>query len=249
MTRRFEGRKALVTGASRGIGRAIAVALAREGAAVAVNYRKQQQAAQETVDQCHAAGATAVAVHADVTGEADVHRLIAETTDRLGGLDILICNAGIVRDQLIGAMTLTEWEEVMAGNVRSVFLCIREALPQMLDQKHGVIVTLSSVAAHKAGRGHGNYAASKAGVEALTKSLALELARKKIRINAVAPGIVPTDMSSRVRLFAEEEILKGIPLRRYGTPEEVAAAVCFLASDDAAYITGAVLTVDGGFSL
>jgi 3-oxoacyl-[acyl-carrier protein] reductase len=164
-------------------------------------------------------------------------------------VDILVCNAGVTRDQLLGSMKLEDWESVMEVNVRGVFLTIREVLPHMMAQRSGAIVALSSVAAERGGRGHSNYVASKGAVNAMIRSLAIELAPRGIRVNAVAPGIIITDMTTRIRTFAEDELKTQVPLKRFGEPREVARAVCFLASPDASYITGVVLHVTGGFGV
>jgi 3-oxoacyl-[acyl-carrier protein] reductase len=246
---RFAGRAALVTGASRGIGRAVATELAREGACVVVNYRATPEEAQAVVDEIVGAGGQAVACQADVSVEADVHRLVSSTVRQFGRLDLLVANAGTVRDQLLGAMTLDHWETVIATNLRGPFLCAREALPFLMRQRSGNIICLTSIAADRAGRGHGNYVAAKGGLNSLVRSLAVELAPKRIRVNAVSPGVILTDMTERVRGLAGDEILGQIPLGRFGRPEDVARAVCFLASDDADYITGEVLQVTGGFGL
>jgi 3-oxoacyl-[acyl-carrier protein] reductase len=248
-TSRFAGRVALVTGGSRGIGRAVAARLAHEGALVVVNYLQAAGEAESAVKEIVAHGGQAIAVQADVTDEAAVRQMVRTAVRRFGRLDLLVANAGVVRDQLLGAMTLDQWEVVIATNLRGPFLCIREALPFMMSAGSGNVVCLTSIAADRAGRGHGNYVAAKGGVNALVRSLAVELAPKRIRVNAVSPGVIHTDMTRRVRELAEEELLSQIPLRRFGSPEEVAAAVCFLASDDANYITGEVLHVTGGFGL
>jgi 3-oxoacyl-[acyl-carrier protein] reductase len=246
---RLTGEVALVTGAARGIGRAVAVRLAREGARVVVNYRRSAEAAEQVVAEISAAGGEAAAYGADVTDERDVARLVRFTVQRFGRLDILVTSAGVARDQLIAAMSLEEWESVIQTNLRGPFLCIREVAPIMMRQKSGRIVTLSSIAAEMAGRGHSNYVASKGGINAMTRSLAVELAPRNIRVNAVAPGLILTDMSQRVRDLAADEILRQIPLKRFGDPNDVAEAVCFLVSDAAAYITGEVLHVTGGLGL
>jgi len=240
---------ALVTGGSRGIGRAICLELAREGAAVVVNCRSSAADAEAVVHQIREAGGKAESFVADVASESDSRALVAFTCRTYGRLDVLVCNAGIVRDQLLGAMKADDWDAVMNNNVRSVFLSVREALPQMMSQRSGSIVALSSIAAERGGRGHANYVASKGAINAMTKSLAIELAPRSIRVNAVAPGVIDTEMTARIRMFAESEIRAQIPLRRLGTPEEVARAVRFLASPDASYITGHVLNVTGGFGV
>jgi 3-oxoacyl-[acyl-carrier protein] reductase len=247
--RRFAGRCALVTGASRGIGRAVACQLAQEGASVIVSYAAGARDAQAVVDEIAAAGGTALAFAADVRDEAAVKSLVRFTNQAFGRIDVLVAAAGVVRDQLASTMTLDQWETVIQTNLRGPFLCIREVLPFMMRQRSGNIVCVSSIAAERGGRGHANYVASKGGVNSLVRSLAVELARKHIRVNAVSPGIVATDMSQRIRDLADQDIITQIPLRRYGQPEEVARAVCFLASDEASYITGEILRVTGGFGL
>jgi 3-oxoacyl-[acyl-carrier protein] reductase len=246
---RFAGRVAVVTGGSRGIGRAVATRLGLEGACVVVSYLQAAGEAASAVEEIVAKGGQAIAVQADVTDETAVRQMVRAAVRRFGRLDLLVANAGVVRDQLLGAMTLDQWEVVVATNLRGPFLCIREALPFMMGTGSGNVVCLTSIAADRAGRGHANYVASKGGVNALVRSLAVELAPKRIRVNAVSPGVIRTDMTRRVRDLAEGELLSQVPLRRFGSPEEVAAAVCFLASDDASYITGEVLHVTGGFGL
>jgi 3-oxoacyl-[acyl-carrier protein] reductase len=242
----LQGQVALVTGGSRGIGRAVARELGACGAAVVVGYRAAEAEAAAVVAEIVGAGGRARAVRADVTSEADVRRLVAETLQAFERVDVLVCSGGIVRDRLAAAMTTDDWDAVIAANLRGPFLCVRECVPPMMAQKSGSIVLLSSVAADRGGRGHCNYAASKGGINAMVRALAVELAPKKIRVNAVAPGVIVTDMTQRIRDAAEAEILAQIPLRRYGQAEEVARAVRFLASADASYVTGEVLHVTGG---
>jgi 3-oxoacyl-[acyl-carrier protein] reductase len=246
---RLANQVAIVTGGSRGLGRAISLELACEGAAVVVNYHRQKQDAENVVCEIVQRGGQAWAFQADVTDQADVRRLTQFAVARGGHLDLLVANAGVVHDQLAAAMTIEQWESVLQTNLRGPFLCIRAALPQMMAQKSGNIVTISSIAADRAGRGHSNYAAAKGGLNALTRSLALELAPKNIRVNAVAPGVVLTDMTKRIRNLANDQILGQIPLRRFGEPADVARAVRFLASDEASYITGEILHVTGGMGL
>jgi 3-oxoacyl-[acyl-carrier protein] reductase len=248
-THRFVGRAALVTGGSRGIGRAIAVELAREGACVVVSYLRAEDEADAVVEQITAAGGDAHRCQADVSDEEAVKELVRFTVRRLGGLDVLVANAGTVQDQLLGVMTVKQWDTVLDVNLRGTFLCIREALPFMMRKKSSSIVCLSSIAADKAGRGHANYVAAKGGLNSMVRSLALELAPKGVRVNAVSPGVITTSMSERVRRLAGDEILGQIPLQRFGEPDDVARAVCFLASDDASYVTGEILQVTGGFGL
>ena len=245
----LQGQSAIVTGGSRGIGRAIAKELAREGASVVVNYRSRREDAEAVVCEIRAQGGTAECCPGDVATETDMRALVAYAASTFGRLDILVCNAGIVRDQLLGAMRLEDWEAVMQTNTRGVFLAIRESLPHMMSQRSGNIVVLSSISAERGGRGHANYVASKGAVNAMVKSLAIELAPRGIRVNAVAPGVVLTEMTTRIRNFAEAEIKAQIPMKRFGEPEEIARAVRFIASPDASYITGHVLNVTGGFGL
>jgi 3-oxoacyl-[acyl-carrier protein] reductase len=168
---------------------------------------------------------------------------------RLGSIDVLVTSAGTVQDQLLGMMTAKQWDTVLGVNLRGTFLCIREALPFLMRKKSGSIVCLSSIAADKAGRGHANYVAAKGGLNSMVKSLAVELAPKGVRVNAVSPGVIATHMTERVRHLAGDEILEQIPLQRFGDPDDVARAVCFLASDEASYVTGEILQVTGGFGL
>lgn len=242
----LDGQVAIVTGGSRGIGRAISLELAAAGATVAVNYRAQEAAAAAVVAEIARAGGKAVAVQGDVSKEADVKRLVSSTLSSHGRLDVLVCNAGIERDKLVASMSLQDWEAVMETNLRGPFLCVREAAPAMISARSGSIVLMSSIAADRGGRGHANYSAAKGGLNAMVRALAVELAPKKIRVNGVAPGVIVTDMTARIRQFGEEEILKQVPLKRYGQPEEVAKAVRFLASSEASYITGEILHVTGG---
>lgn len=249
MNRRFDGCAAIVTGGSRGIGRATALQLASEGASVVVGYARAHDEADAVVDEITAAGGAAHRFQADVASEDAVKDLVRFTVRTFGGVDVLVAGAGVAQDGLVATMSLQQWDTVLHVNLRGAFLCIREALPFMIRKRAGSVVCLSSIAATRGGRGHANYVAAKGGINSLVRSLAVELAPKGVRVNAVSPGVIATEMSERIRRFAGDDILAGIPLRRYGEPADVAKAVCFLASDDASYVTGEVLQVTGGFGL
>ena len=238
------GQTALVTGASRGIGRAVALELAGAGATVAVNYANSSGAAEEVVAQISAAGGSAYALKADVSQEDQVEQLMAAVLERSGSLDVLVNNAGITRDGLLMRMKTEDWQAVLELNLSGVFLCTRAITRTMLKQKRGRIINITSVVGLMGNAGQANYAAAKAGVIGFTRSTARELASRGITVNAVAPGFIATDMTKDLKA---DELLNAIPLGRYGQPEEVAGAVRFLAADPAAaYITGQVLQVDGG---
>lgn len=243
---RFAGRAALVTGASRGIGRTIALALAGEGAAVAVNYYRSREPAEAVAAEIVADGGRAIVLGADVAEPAQAEGLVKETLDRLGRLDILVNNAGISRDALIAEMTPEACWAVMRTNFGGVFNCTKASIEPMMRERRGVIVNIASIMADRGWPGQANYAASKGAIVAYSRTAALELARFGIRVNVVAPGLVPTDLVAGLVERRREALAKGMPLRRLATPEDVARAVAFLASDDAAYITGVVLRVDGG---
>ena len=242
----MSGKVALVTGSSRGIGRAIALRLAADGCQVVVNYRAGADAAAEVVGSIEAAGGMAIAVQADVTDAAAVESLIGQTLERFGRLDVLVNNAGVTRDGLLMRMKDEDWDMVIATNLRSVFLASRAVLRPMMRQRGGRIVSISSISGLSGNAGQCNYAAAKAGIVGFTRSLAKEAGARGITVNAVAPGYVPTDLTSDLPQTLLDEAVKATPLGRLGTAEDIAAAVSFLASDDAAFITGQVLRVDGG---
>jgi 3-oxoacyl-[acyl-carrier protein] reductase len=240
----LKGKVAIVTGASRGIGRAIAQELANYGANVVVNYASSSQAAEELVSQITQAGGSAIALQADVSKADQVDALVNGVMEKLNRVDILVNNAGITRDTLLLRMKPEDWQAVIDLNLTGVFLCTRAVSKIMLKQRSGRIINISSVAGQMGNPGQANYSAAKAGVIGFTKTVAKELASRSVTVNAVAPGFIATDMTSNLNA---EDILKYIPLARYGQPEEVAGMVRFLAADPAAaYITGQVFNVDGG---
>jgi len=241
---RLRDRVAVVTGASRGIGRAIALSLATQGAKVVVNYASSSTAAQQVADEIVAGGGSAIALQADVSKADQVDTLLNAVMDKWNRVDILVNNAGITRDTLLLRMKPEDWQAVIDLNLTGVFLCTRAVSKVMLKQRSGRIINIASVAGQMGNPGQANYSAAKAGVIGFTKTVAKELAARGITVNAVAPGFITTDMTSNVNA---EEILKYIPLGRYGQPEEVAGLVQFLAADSAAaYITGQVFNIDGG---
>jgi len=243
---------AMVTGASRGIGRAVALELGRCGARVVVNYRGQQQAADEVVGAIDAAAGTsgtAVAVQADVAQASDVERLLKTTLDTFGRLDILVNNAGVTRDNLLLRMKDDEWDAVLNTNLRGVYLLTKAALRPMMKGRWGRIITISSVVGLTGNAGQANYAAAKAGLIGFTKSVAREMASRGITANTIAPGYIETDITNVLSDEIKAAALSNIPVGRLGQPEDIAGAVAFLASDAAAYITGQTLAVDGGMTM
>ena len=243
----LEGRTALVTGAGRGIGRATAIRLAADGANIAINFKGNAAAADETKRAVEASGARAVLVQGDVSLDADAERVVKDALAFGGGkLDILVNNAGITRDNLLLRMSAEEWDAVLDLNLRGAFLVTKAAMRPMMKQRSGRIVNVASIAGVVGNPGQANYSAAEAGLIAFTKTIAREMASRNITANAVAPGFVPTDLTSIVAQPVQDAMLKQIPLARFGTPEDVANAIAFLASDEAAYITGQVLVVDGG---
>ncbi|MBR1552504.1 MAG: 3-oxoacyl-[Schwartzia sp.] len=242
----LDGKCALVTGASRGIGRAIALRLAAEGAKVALNFAGNEAAANAVREEIEAAGGEAILVKADVANEAAVQEMVQKTADAFGRIDILVNNAGITRDGLLARMKEEDWDAVLSTNLKGVFLTTKAVTKLMMKQRAGRIVNMASVVGITGNAGQANYSAAKAGVIGFTKTIAKELASRGITANAVAPGFIDTDMTSVLSDKAKEAALSGIPLGRMGTPEDIADAVLFLVSDSASYITGQVLHVDGG---
>jgi 3-oxoacyl-[acyl-carrier protein] reductase len=244
--RELHDRVAVVTGSSRGLGRAIAVKLASLGAKVVVNYRSNEAAAEETLHLIQQVGGEGIIIQADVSSSEQAHHLIHGALEHFGRLDILINNAGTTRDGLLVRMSEEDWDTVINTNLKGVFNCCKAAQRTMLKQRAGRIVNISSIAGVGGNAGQTNYSAAKAGLIGFTKSLAKEVGSRNITVNAVAPGYIPTELSSTI---PPELLAKGIemmPLGRPGTPEDIANAVAFLASDEANYITGQVLCVDGG---
>jgi len=244
----LHGKVALVTGASRGIGAAIALELASRGAAVAINYAGSHDAADSVVARIVENGGAAIALCADVSDPAACAALVDRTVEHFGGLHILVNNAGITRDGLIVRMSDDDWDAVIATNLSSVFSLTRSASRIMMKQRFGAIVNVASVVGLVGNAGQANYSAAKAGVIGLTRSVARELASRNVRVNAVAPGFIETDMTAALPEAARESARGQIAMARFGTPEDVSKAVAYLASDDAAYVTGQVLAVDGGMT-
>jgi len=240
------GKTAFVTGASRGIGRAIALRLAADGAKVALNFASNSAKAEAVKAEIEAAGGTAMLVQGDVSDFATVTVLVKKVVDQWGRLDILINNAGITRDNLLLKMSEDDFDKVIATNLKGVFNCTKAVTKLMMRQRSGRIVNMSSVVGLKGNISQTNYAAAKAGIIGFTKSAARELASRGVTVNAVAPGLINTDMTAALSEKVKEVMLQEIPAGRMGTPEDVANAVAFLVSDQAAYITGQVLSVDGG---
>jgi 3-oxoacyl-[acyl-carrier protein] reductase len=246
MSEALKGQTALVTGASRGIGRSIALGLADLGANVAVNYAGSEGAAAEVVEAIRAKGVSAIAVKSNVGRTEEADAMVKQVLETFGRIDILVNNAGITRDNLIMRMKEEEFDQVIETNLKGVFNCLKAVTRPMMKQRYGRIINISSVVGALGNPGQANYVAAKAGVIGLTKSAARELASRGITVNAVAPGFIDTDMTRELPEDMREGLLGGIPLARLGQPEEIAGVVAFLASSSASYMTGQVLHVDGG---
>lgn len=244
--RKLEGKVAVVTGASRGIGRAIALKLAEEGAKVVVNYSGSQAKAEEVVAMIQENGGEAIAVQASVSQTEEVTALMDAAVKTYGSLDILVNNAGITRDNLIMRMKDDEWDDVLNTNLKGVFLCTKAVTRQMMKQRAGRIINISSIVGVAGNAGQANYVAAKAGVIGLTKTTAKELASRNILVNAIAPGFIETEMTEQLPEDIKQGMLTQIPLAKLGQPEDIAKAVAFLASEDANYMTGQTLHIDGG---
>ena len=240
---------ALVTGAGRGIGRAIALELAKNGCSVAVNYSNSEGPANEVAAEIRAMGCEAVAVKANVGDAAEVKEMFKTVAEQLGAVNILVCNAGITRDNLLMRMKEAEWSDVIDTDLNSLFYCAKEAVRPMLKGRWGRIIAITSVNALRGSAGQCNYAAAKAGMIGFIKSLAREVAAKGITANAIAPGFIDTDMTSVLSDELKEKFVESIPAGRVGTPQDVAGAVAFLASENASYIQGQVIAVDGGITM
>lgn len=246
---RLEGKTALVTGGSRGIGRAIVEALAREGAKVAFVYNASREAADALAAEIRSNGGEAVPYQADVRSAEAASAVVEQVLAAWEKIDILVNNAGIIKDGLLATMSPEQWRDVIETNLNSIYNFTHACIRPMMSARYGRIVNMSSVSAEFGNAGQANYAASKGGVEGFTRCIATEVARRGITVNAVAPGFIETDMTTAIRNAAGDKVAKAIPVRRLGQPQDVAEAVLFLASDAASYITGQILRVDGGLTL
>ncbi|MDN4494210.1 3-oxoacyl-[acyl-carrier-protein] reductase [Ureibacillus aquaedulcis] len=243
---KLDGKTAVVTGASRGIGRAIALQLAAEGANVVVNFSGSEQKANEVVTEVQNLGSQAIAVQANISDSESVQQLMNAAIEQFGTIDILVNNAGITRDNLLMRMKEDEWDDVINTNLKGVFLCTKAVTRQMMKQRAGRIINISSIVGVMGNAGQANYVAAKAGVIGLTKTTARELASRNILVNAIAPGFITTEMTDALPEDVKSTMLSQIPLAKLGSSEDVAKAVVFLASDDASYMTGQTLHIDGG---
>lgn len=240
------GKVALVTGASRGIGREVAIEMAKAGADIVINYIGDVSLAEEVQGQIQALGRKAVIIEADVSNSAAVDELMAKAISEFSRIDILVNNAGITRDNLLARMKEEDWDAVLNINLKSMFNCSKSVLKYMMKQRYGRIINISSVVGVMGNAGQANYAAAKAGALGLTKSIAKEVASRNITVNAVAPGFIDTEMTAKLPEKVKEEMLSGIPIKRLGLPLDIANAIIFLSSDNASYITGQTLHIDGG---
>jgi 3-oxoacyl-[acyl-carrier protein] reductase len=245
----FKDRVALVTGGSRGIGRAIVIRLAEAGVKVAFVYHSNQAAADGLIAELAGRGLEVCGFQGDASQKADADRIVQAVIDKWGKLDILVNNAGIIRDTLIATMSSEQWQQVIDNNLTSVFNFCQASTRPMMSARYGRVINMSSVSADFSNPGQANYAASKAGIEGFSRCMATELAKRGVTVNSVAPGFIETDMTEAVRNAAGEKIKQAIPVKRLGKPDDIAHAVLFLASDEASYITGQVLKVDGGLTL
>lgn len=242
----LKGKNALVTGGSRGIGKAIALELARGGVNVALTYISNMDSAKEVIGEVESYGVKGLAIKADVSNEEEVNSMIEIVNNEMGGIDILVNNAGITKDNLLIRMKTEDWDDVINTNLRGVYLCTKAVVRGMMKKRYGKIVNIASVVGISGNAGQGNYSASKAGIIGFTKSIAKELGSRGININGVAPGFVETDMTNVLNDKVKEEMLKLIPLKRFARPEDIADVVAFLCSEKANYITGQIINVDGG---
>lgn len=245
----LKGQTALVTGAGKGIGRAVALKLASCGADVVINYAGSEEAAKKTAQDCESFGVKALCIKCDVSDEKQVEEMVKEAAGHFGGIDILVNNAGITKDNIILRMSEQDFDDVIAINLKGVFNCMKHVSKLMLKSRYGRIISISSVVGIRGNAGQVNYSASKAGVIGMTKSLAKELASKGITVNAVAPGMIETDMTGGMNQEARERMLSSIPCGSMGKAEDIAEAVCFFAGKKSGYITGQVLSVDGGMAV
>ena len=245
----LKGKTALVTGAGRGIGRAIALTLAGYGADVAVNYSGSREKAEETAEEIRAMGRKAVLIQADISKQEDCERMFREMESSIGTMDILVNNAGITRDNLAVRMSESEFDQVIDTNLKGAFFCMKMAGKAMMKARKGRIISISSISGVRGNAGQINYCAAKAGIIGMTKCLAKELASRNITVNAVAPGYIDTDMTAVLPEKVKEQVLQQVPLKRMGQPRDIAETVAFLASDRAAYITGQTIQVDGGMGI
>lgn len=245
----LKGKTALVTGGSRGIGRSIALALAKEGANVVINYTSNEESAAKVVQEIESFDVKAMAVKANISKAEDVKEMMDKIEESFDGIDILVNNAGITKDNLFVRMKEEDWDQVMDVNLKGIFLCTKAVVRKMIKQKYGRIINMSSVVGVAGNPGQANYCASKAGVIGFTKSLAKEIASKDITVNAIAPGFIETDMTKVLPESVRASMIEAIPMKKYGKPEDIANLVVFLSSDNASYITGQVIHVDGGMAM